>query len=595
MVKTKSIFFRLTALFIVLGLLPLLAAGAVLFFRFQKHMEQVILDDMSRTVGYAGTNADEMAAECHGLTGRIYDISTENGLFLYQIIKDTIPEKEKELEIALLLNKLLDGDSRIRSVYFLDEQEKLFYATRNTQKVLNKRRFLEWVGAESREECVSVLYTHADDYFPESDNQVITFGRSYQDITSFQTLDDRLGYFYMDVDLGRLSSVLSDLSMGVNEEFCILDDQGKLIYQANSAGNMQAGESMEAFLPFMEGGSGSLLRNGSYVVYDRLKNCGWTAAARADRSSVLRNLDSTRRYIVVFLSSAFFVLLCLYFYFLKGVRRSVRLLEQGMASIQKGELDTRIDVGNREDEIGSLADGLNNMASELESYIKRVYVAEIRQRDAELTAIKSQIKPHYLYNTLEVIRMTALEHDDKEAARMVESLSKQLKYLIGYNSDMVSLKREIENIREYFYIMRIRYENRIQLEVSVDEDVMEAAIMKLSLQPVVENAVKHGLRRKKGSGTVRIEAHGNGKILEITVMDDGVGMTPEALKALTESLEREEMGVRTDEGWEHVGLKNVCDRIRKIFGREYGLEIMSTEGMGTIVVYTLPLDSGGNV
>lgn len=254
-------------------------------------------------------------------------------------------------------------------------------------------------------------------------------------------------------------------------------------------------------------------------------------------------------------------------------------------------------MGDREDEIGVLAGGLNEMAKELEAYIKKVYVAEIRQRDAELTALKSQIKPHYLYNTLEVIRMTALEHEDKETARMVESLSKQLKYLIGVSGDMVPLKREIENIREYFYIMRIRYENRIQLEVSVDEDVMEASIIKLSLQPIVENAVKHGLRPKKGNGTVRIEAHRQEGHLEVTVMDDGAGMGEETLKNLNDSLGQEEMGVLTTDGWEHVGIKNAYDRIRKNFGPEYGLEIMSTEGTGTIVVYTLPLvsdESAGN-
>lgn len=185
--------------------------------------------------------------------------------------------------------------------------------------------------------------------------------------------------------------------------------------------------------------------------------------------------------------------------------------------------------------------------------------------------------------------MTALEHDDRETARMVESLSRQLKYLIGNNSDRVTLKREIENIREYFYIMRIRYENRIQLEVSVDADVMDAQIIKLSLQPIVENAVKHGLRPKKGDGTVRIEAHHREDYLELTVMDDGVGMDAVKTARLNTRLDGEEMGIRIGDGWEQVGLKNACDRIRKNFGSEYGLEIFSEEGSGTVVVCRLPL------
>lgn len=634
--RRNSIFYRLTLSFICLGLVPLLIAGTVLFCRFRDNMERVMLDDMGRMVSYAAHNAREMVDECSSLTKRIYDINTEDGRLLYQLLKDeTISREDKKMQIVLLLNEMLDGDSRIRTAYFTDRDGRLYYATRNTQKVLDESAFRLWIGQDSMAQdgaarngmaqegitqgsavrdgtaqdgaaweaitqdserrgnevrgTFSILPTHVDDYFPESRNRVITFRRSYQDITSFKTIGENLGSVYLDMDLGKLSAVLQDMSLGVNESFCIIDENGRSICSMDDSPEEHAAGHLLPFLPSMTQEKGSLRDAGQYVVYNKLDNCGWNVAALAGRDSILKNLDSTRRYIVVFLSGTFLVLLCLYSYFVKRVRKPVEQLEHGMLEIQKGNLGSRIDVGPRADEIGVLAAGLNNMAQELEVYIKKVYVAEIRQRDAELDALKSQIKPHYLYNTLEIIRMTALEHDDRETSRMVESLSRQLKYLIGYNSDMVPLRKEIENIREYFYIMRIRYENRIQLEVSVDEDVMDASIIKLSLQPIVENAVKHGLRPKKGSGTVRIEAHRQGTGLEVIVMDDGVGMKPEALEALNLSLNQEEMGVQTDEGWQHVGIKNAYDRIQKNFGGEYGLEIMSTEGTGTIAVYNLPL------
>lgn len=591
MQRRKSIFFKLTLYFVCLGLMPLLLAGSVLYGQFKKNMERVILDDMARMAGYAARNTEEMVDECNDLTRRIYDIYTEDNRQLYQILKDgTVRQDVKAMEVMLFLNEVMDGDSRIRTAYFADTRGKIYYATRNTQKVLDELAFRKWIAQEGTgRENVAVLPTHVDTYFPNSGNRVITFRRSYQDITSFKTIGESLGDVYLDVDISRLSAVLQDMNMGVDEAFCIVDKQGICIYSIDETELGNRREDLAGLLGRMTEGSGSLLEDGKYTVYERLDNCEWSVTARAAQAAVLQNLESTRRYIILFLGGAFLVLLCLYSYFLKRIRRPFEVLEQGMQEIQKGNLQSRIDVGGREDEIGVLAVGLNNMARELEDYIKKVYVAEIRQRDAELDALKSQIKPHYLYNTLEVIRMTALEHEDRETARMVESLSRQLKYLIGNNSDRVALQREIENIREYFYIMRIRYENRIQLEVSVDEDVMEARIIKLSLQPIVENAVKHGLRPKKGDGTVRIEAHRREDYLELTVMDDGVGMDAEAAARLNASLDGEEMGIRTSEGWEHVGLKNACDRIRKNFGPEYGLEIFSEEGSGTVVVYRLPL------
>lgn len=591
MKRRKSIFFSLTLSFVCLGLLPLLLAGAVLFYQFKKNMEQVMLDDMMRMVSYAARNAEEMVDECSSLTKRIYDVSSEDNRMLYQILKaEDIGQEEKAMQVMIFLNEMLDGDSRIRTACFVDEKGSIYYATRNTQKVLNESGFRQWIGKDAgMDENFSILPTHVDDYFPNSRNQVITFRRSYQDITSFKTIRQRLGNLYLDMDLGKLSSVLQDMSMGVNEDFRIIDGSGRCIYSFQAFETGKTAEDMIPLLGSMTENRGSLLEDKQYVVYDKLQNCDWNVAARAGKDSVLQNLEGTKQYIAVFLSGIFLILLCLYSWFLKSVRRPVDLLKNGMLEIQKGNLENRIDVGFREDEIGILAEGFNNMAEELEEYIKKVYVAEIRQRDAELDALKSQIKPHYLYNTLEVIRMTALEHDDKETSRMVESLSKQLKYLIGYNSDRVPLKREIENIREYFYIMRIRYENRIRLEVSIGEDVMEASIIKLSLQPIVENAVKHGLRPKKGSGIVRIEARSQSGFLEITVMDDGVGMSEKKLEELTGSLSQEEMGMHTEEGWQHVGIKNAYDRIKKNFGPDYGLEIMSTEGTGTVIVYTLPL------
>lgn len=233
------------------------------------------------------------------------------------------------------------------------------------------------------------------------------------------------------------------------------------------------------------------------------------------------------------------------------------------------------------------------MAQELEEYIHRVYVAEIRQREAELDALKSQIKPHYLYNTLDVIRMMALDHSDNQTAQMVESLSRQLKYLIGYNSDRVPLCREIDNIQEYFVIMRARYENRISLELDIAREVEECQIIKLSLQPIVENAVRHGLRQK-GGGTLRIEAVKAGNGLEITVMDDGAGMDEATLTKLRESLEQESMGELKEDGWHHVGLKNAYERIKKNFGPDYGLEIFSDKDVGTVVIYHLPFIEGSS-
>ena len=540
-------FYHLALSYICFGLVPTLIAGAVLFHRFKGNMEQAILDDMGRMVSYAARNAQEMVDESSSLTRRMYDIYTEDGRLLYQLLKDTsMEDQEKRTQMALFLEEMLEGDSRIRTAAFVDREGRIYYVTRNTQKVLDEDAFRQWISQQGYSgENFSVYPTHVDSYFTDSGNPVITFRRSYQDLTSFKTIGISLGNLYLDVD--------------------IINGNGICIYSMDGPEIGKPLEPMMSCLSSMTGIRGSLTDAGQYVVYERMESSGWIVAAQAGKDPVMGSFYTTGQYILIFLTGSFLVLVYLFSSLTKRVSRSEGLLEQGMMEIQTGNLGSRIDVGDKEDGISVLAAGFNNMARELESSMKKVS------------------------DTLEVIRMSAMKHEDKETAGIAESLSRQMEYLIGSYSCMVPLEKEIGNIREYFHIMQIQYEDRIQLEVSVDEDVMDAIIVKMSLQPIVENAVQHGLMPKTGDGTVRIEARRKDEILEITVMDDGVGMTEELLAALKAGLDQDETGVQTGSGETHGGIRNVRDRICRNFGSGYGLEIMSTEGTGTVAVYCLPL------
>ncbi|WP_432629402.1 cache domain-containing sensor histidine kinase [Brotaphodocola sp.] len=590
MKRHKSIFFQITMAFLALGLLPLFVAGLVLYAQFMRNMEQVMLEDMSHMVSYTAHNVAELEAECDDLTKMIYDISTEDGEWLWQILKkDSLSPMTRKLRVSEFLKAIQERDSKIRSVVFTDAQGELYYATANTQKVLQAEQFQETMEqANQGAQGAFLLSTHVDDYFPQSKNQVITFSRRYRDVSEIRLLDQTLGTVYVDLDLEKISSVIQEQDLKRESTICLVSAFGDCIYSTNPLEREQGISNWEEIEGLLRGVQGSVRTAKEYLVYQEIPKCGWKILMRIPRSALMRNLDQTRQVVVIFVIGSFCILMFLYESLLRRFREPVKKLEAGMNEIQKGNFSARVDV-EREDEIGVLAKGLNQMAEELEAYIHRVYVAEIRQREAELDALKSQIKPHYLYNTLDVIRMMALEHDDEQTAGMVESLSRQLKYLIGYNSDLVPLSRELDNIREYFRIMKVRYENRICLEIDVEDQIAECSIIKLSLQPIVENAVKHGLRPKKGEGSVRIEAFVDEDLLEITVMDDGVGMSEETLEKLQNALESDEIGEKQEDGWHHVGLKNAYDRIKKNFGEEYGLEIMSSEGIGTVVTMHLPV------
>jgi two-component system sensor histidine kinase YesM len=235
-----------------------------------------------------------------------------------------------------------------------------------------------------------------------------------------------------------------------------------------------------------------------------------------------------------------------------------------------------------------ITDGFNQMVEDLKTHIDRVYIEQIHRKEAELNALKMQIQPHYLYNTLDIIRMTALEHDDTETAGLLESLAVQLRYVIGESGERVEIVRELAVLQEYFKIVRVRYQNRFSLHVHISPEDETLLIPKLILQPMVENSIRHGLRPKEGEGLVDLSVRRHPAYLEIRVMDNGVGIAQEKLDDFVGKLEHPEL---RDEhaGDFHVGIQNVYDRIRFGCGEEYGFTMTSMPGAGTVVVFRLPI------
>lgn len=213
-------------------------------------------------------------------------------------------------------------------------------------------------------------------------------------------------------------------------------------------------------------------------------------------------------------------------------------------------------------------------------------MASIRQKEAELDALRMQIHPHYLYNTLEVIRMSSVAHQDQETAQMTLSLVRQLQYVIGESKEQVPLQTELDIIRDYVSLVSLRY-GQIDLTITVPHALLNCPILKMTLQPIVENAVQHGLR-PLGGGQISIGAAREGDILLLTVMDNGCGMDADQLEKQRAALESDSLPEVKADGLRSIGTKNVHDRIRLACGNSYGLEIESQEHVGTAVVLRLP-------
>lgn len=263
----------------------------------------------------------------------------------------------------------------------------------------------------------------------------------------------------------------------------------------------------------------------------------------------------------------------------QGVSRILK----GMRQAEEGNLDVEVQAeGN--DEIDMIAEGLNHMVKQMKILLEEKAQIEIKKREADMMMLQRQIRPHFLYNTLDGIRMKALLNQDMDTAEMIEKLSLLLRRTTDIKTDYVTLQEEMEYIGYYIELQNIRFRYKFQLLQNIPKTIKNMIIPKFSLQSLIENAVHHGLEKRRQNRQIWVEAREENNMIFILVKDNGQGITKERLKEIRETLNQSDM-----QETEHIGLNNINIRLKLLYGKEYGLSIDSEEERGTILTLRLPV------
>lgn len=229
--------------------------------------------------------------------------------------------------------------------------------------------------------------------------------------------------------------------------------------------------------------------------------------------------------------------------------------------------------------------------------LRRSYSASMMDKQSRISSLQSQINPHFLYNTLECIRSEAILQGSESIAKMSKALASFFRYSISRREDIVTVQDELSNIQNYFLIQEYRFENKFSLKIEIepqDERVYDAMIPKMTLQPIVENSIFHGLETKAENGSVTIRIAATQDLLHIVVSDDGIGMDHENLERMRRSMEQAPQRENRESSGNGIALYNVNQRLKITFGETYGLQVYSTEGIGTDVEILMPLVRGRN-
>lgn len=276
------------------------------------------------------------------------------------------------------------------------------------------------------------------------------------------------------------------------------------------------------------------------------------------------------------------LVIILSYYIPRSITMPITRISRVTNQVAKGNLSVRA-AAESGAEARMLSDSLNAMIDKINELLDQVTTEQIRLRKAEFELLQAQINPHFLYNTLDTIVWLAEAGDQKRVVSMVGNLSDFFRTSLNQGKDIISIREELAHVRSYLEIQQIRYQDILRYEITVPEDLYEYKIPKITIQPLVENALYHGIKNKRGQGTITITGERSENGFVLYVRDNGIGMTQERLKEVRAGIQK-----LSYTGKEIYGLYNVNERIRLNFGETYGISIESTYGEGTCVSISLP-------
>ncbi|HZG88002.1 sensor histidine kinase [Paenibacillus sp.] len=577
----QSIFVKFSAAFIVVGLIPLIALSFFAVHTYTNFVERHTINNTEQMLNYLGLSLDDTFKAYNELTKLMYFGNSDGEISeLDRIVKQKGQDWVVQRQMEDYLQRLLLSDRFIRNIFFVRASDgKLFYQSRGTSVLRTTLLPInEWMKPlRSEPKQLAIIPTHPQSYFAGNNLPVVTLGRNLID-TSGSIHDDEiaiLGTLFMDIDIRMFKEMTSELSLNEEDKLYFLDRDRNVFY-TNIAGFHYPGKAAP------------ITNDDTLVLAEPVAFFGGSVTLVLSEKALYRELTQTQFTVWVAIALCSLALIAMSTLFSRKLSRPILGIMKEMSKVESGNLQTKIPVTSK-DEIGRLAHGFNRMVERLSSFIEVAYVAELKRKQTELNALKSQIRPHYLYNTLEVIRMNAVANDDAEVGEMIRSLSKQLQYVIDYGEEWVSLERELGHLADYFFIIHVRYEGRIELRVSIQEGIdMQWPVLKLSLQPIVENAIQHGIRPKGGRGVVQVSVETAEDALSVTIFDDGIGMDTETMGRVVRTMNDRTSSVKS------VGMRNVQERMKSVCGERYGIEISSQPYVGTSVRLLFPLKGGGD-
>ncbi|WP_179215959.1 sensor histidine kinase [Paenibacillus sp. MY03] len=505
------------------------------------------------------------------------------------LVPDSVSEYERlrnDRDFRTATESLLLSHDYIEGLYLFAEDDTVFASTKGSELQLDYvPRDSEWYNRTLERQGGIYVSNTGYQKFLLSDQMSITFSRALYDPRT----KERIGVLLMNCSV----KLFDELRNGVldDQHIAVLSPTGDRLYETYSSEGAP-------FVPREASGSSLDKRDNRLYVYDTFSSYDWRMVISVSLASVAKQVQSTRTFAIGFGACWAFVAIALSLWIANTFSKPVSRIAVLMKNYDKGlQQQTSLErYKSRTDEIGILYGQYANMLKKIDTLIHERYHSQFIAMSAKMKALEAQINSHFLFNTLATINSIAELEDVDSIAEMSKALGDMFRYSIKLNRDEVTLHEELEHVGNYMRIQSYRYGNKVGLEIDIRPGMENMTMLKLLMQPIVENALYHGLEAKKGKGIVRISSGEDQTGSWLEVSDDGAGIEESKLASLREMLARppafEQLGADSGDS-RSIGIYNVHARISLYYGEPYGLEVYSAgEGKGATIRLRLPNVNG---
>lgn len=503
----------------------------------------------------------------------------------YGIIKNTnLSEDSIGEKLTLLYNNNKEQVSNIALISKEGEPISVVPAARFRKNF--KAEDEEWfVNALNKTENIHFTLPHVQKMFEKGDNSynwVISMSRAVEITVGGST---EQAVLLIEMAYQGLEEVLDEVTLGNGGYIYLMDSNGDIIWHPKfeliASGRVKENNLVAAGY---DDGSREEVFNGTRqtVVTKTVGYTGWKLVGVIKGTGISLNMLKTRLFIVFVILLIIFIVIIINSYISFRVTNPIRELEKSVKELEEGNLDADIYMGGSY-EVQHLGKSVQDMKFRIKGLMQDIVNEHEEKRKSEFDSLQAQINPHFLYNTLDIIVWQIENEKQSEAVHTVTALARFFRLSLGKGKNIVTVKDEIDHVRNYLMIQHMRFKNKFDYEFDVAEDVLELPSLKLMLQPLVENAIYHGMEFMDGDGLIVVKAWREENELYLSVADNGLGMTEDKVEMILTG--KSASGNGRGSG---IGVKNVNERIKLYFGEAYGLTIDSEPDEGTTVIIHLP-------